>query len=761
MAEMDNRGKSTKAIASDSNEYTFRPRARVIRTLGQELISSETVALIELVKNAYDADATNVLIRFIGQLDKGRGSIEVIDNGHGMTMKTVLSAWMEPATNSKRTSTQSEGLKRNFLGEKGIGRFACSRLASELELITRRKSESQETYAFFDWTQFDNEKLYLDEVQILAEPRDPKEICPGGTIEAILANENNKKNINEGLKHGTILRMSKLTKTWIREDFAALQRDLSRLISPFEGLTDFNISLELPPEFFSFSSEIKPPEIIKYPHYSLKGVVHNNGSYRFTLRVYANGLTKEYLGRFLRGVDEDKPVMLMLTTDQAQELIDSLPEDEIDKRKIQTGPFEVELRIWDRDELGNVVQKTVSTLQDVRRDLDAVAGINIYRDGFRVLPYGEPHDDWLRLDMRRVQKPTMRLSNNQVVGFISIEANENPNLKDQSNREGLDENQALKDLREILLLLLNEIELVRYPLRPSRAKQPFSKPVQGLFSAAALDSLRNQFVAKYPDDEVTRQLVDDAQKSLEDQINEIQIVFGRYQRLAALGTLADVILHDGRHPLSVIIQQAVLGQEDIDDTKSITRSFLNGLQQRFNRIESQGNFLNTTFDKIEPFSGRRRGHPGQLYLEKIIENAVSVFHSEIKKLGVDIKLPKTETLMRVDQAEIQQIIVNLLQNSLYWLEYVEKDKRKIIITVDRIGVDHVEIIFADSGPGVSPAYREMIFEPYFSTKPDGVGLGLAIAGEIISDYYNGKLELLDSNLLPGAIFRITLKKRAK
>src|SRR5206468_2812584 len=120
-------------------------------------------------------------------------------------------------------------------------------------------------------------------------------------------------------------------------------------------------------------------------------------------------------------------------------------EEPQDTKLIECGHLDLELRVWDRDELGNVVQKTHSTIHDIRRDLDAVAGINIYRDGFRVLPYGEPQDDWLRLDLRRVQNPTLRLSNNQIYGVVHISADANPQLRDQSNREGLDENQALQD----------------------------------------------------------------------------------------------------------------------------------------------------------------------------------------------------------------------------------------------------------------------------------------------------------------------------
>lgn len=741
-----------------SSQFIFRPRARIMRILGEELISSETVAVIELVKNAFDADTTRVLIRFVGPLEEGKGYIEVIDNGHGMSMKTIETAWMEPATGDKRRRRRSEIFKRRLLGEKGIGRFACSRLAQELELITRRDTNPKEIYALFDWTQFDDESLYLDQIEILAEERNPEEICPGGIIETLWTNTRNKKPVATELSHGTILRMGQLKQEWTHSKFTNLQRDLSRLVSPFAEFPDFNIRLELPKEFEEYSTDITPPEIIKYPHYSVRGNVDEDGNYEFKLRVYASGFTKNQTGQFLWGIEKNDPVLLMFTTEQAEEQRKSNSSDEFNKRKVQTGPLEIELRIWDRDELGNIVQKTDSTLRNVRRDLDAVAGINIYRDRFRVLPYGEPHDDWLRLDMRRVQRPTMRLSNNQIVGFVSITSDKNPLLKDQSNREGLDENQALKDLRAILILLLNEIEIIRHPLRPKRSQQPFSRPVQGLFNALNLDNLRDQVATIYPDDKETQQLIEKTQQSLKEQIDEIQTVIARYQRLATLGTLIDVVLHDGRHPLSSIIKQAVLGQEDIDDVDGPNGSLVPNLYRRFKKIENQGNILRTVFDQMEPFGGRKRGRPTQLYLEEIIKDAVGVLRSEIDKLEIDVSLPQSETLVRVDQSEMQQVILNLLTNSLYWLQYIEKDKRKIKITVDRIAEDHVEIVFTDSGPGVSSDYKDLIFEPYFSTKPDGVGLGLAIAGEIISDYYDGKLELLDSGS-GGATFRITLRRR--
>ena len=178
-------GKSNRQMADStvrsSGTQALRPRARILRTFGDELISSETVAVIELVKNAYDADATRVLVRFQEPLEIGQGRIEVIDNGHGMSLETIQTTWMEPATLSRKREPRSESRKRRVLGEKGIGRFAASRLADYLEVVTRRAGMTTEVRALFDWKQFDDAEKYLDQVEVLWEEAGPTEICPGGT----------------------------------------------------------------------------------------------------------------------------------------------------------------------------------------------------------------------------------------------------------------------------------------------------------------------------------------------------------------------------------------------------------------------------------------------------------------------------------------------------------------------------------------------------------------------------------------------------
>lgn len=744
-----------------SNESALRPRARIMKTLGSELISNDAVAIIELVKNSYDAEANRVLIRFIGPLLPGHGVIEVFDDGNGMTLETVRGAWMEPATPGKRQITSSGKKERRVLGEKGIGRFAAMRLASELELITRARGSDREVYGLFDWTQFEDEKKYLDEVLILTDEREPEVVDSKVGLDALWPSVEVPIQCPPS-EHGTLLKMSRLTQAWDTERFHLIQRGLSRLISPFKENKDFSIYLQAPAEFSEFSAEIAPPEALNYPHYVVIGEIDSKGKCDLKLEVKAAGEIKRILGGFVREkkrglqyLDEGAYLDLKRTTE-------SDPEDGPKKwaQKLPVcGPLQIELRIWDRDDLGNIVQQTGSNVQNIRADIDSFAGINIYRDGFRVLPYGEPNNDWLRLDIRRVQNPTKRLSNNQIVGHISISADQNAGLKDQSNREGLDENQSYSDLREIMKSILGMIEDLRKKAKRAGEGDKKDSQTLSLFAPLDLSPIRQHLATVSPRDEVAKELLNNVERAYNKSVESLKAVVAKYHALATLGQLIDVLLHDGRLPLAKIRKEALLGQEDIVEKQLTGEELLKKLSSRLHIIGGQSDVLSTVFRRVEPFGGRKRGRPKQLYLEKIIEDAFGVCESQISDLKIETSLPTGQTLVRVDEAEIQEVIVNLLQNSLYWLQFVDAAHRRIDVSVRRTEQDHVEIIFGDTGPGISEENRARIFEPYFSTKKDGVGLGLAIVGEIIKDYYGGTLELLDSVSTSGAVFRITLTKR--
>ncbi|MEO0685779.1 MAG: ATP-binding protein [Cyanobacteria bacterium J06649_11] len=367
MSELDSSSKSTP----------FRPKARLLRTIGDELVSSDTVAITELVKNSYDADASCVLIRFTEPLERGKGEIEIIDDGHGMSLEAIQNSWMEPANSIKRKNSRSPRLSRRVLGNKGVGRFAASRLANYLEIVSRAKDSSSEVTALFDWSQFDDENKYLDEIEVRWNKTAPKKIKP----DTFLDNFNSlAKNIHFRGKHGTILKAMELRSSWQRGHLTDLRSSLSRLVSPFEEsiTSEFSIYLQLPSNLSDLAGKVEPPDSLGEPHYRISGIVNEDGTCEL--------ISEQRIMEKKHQKEIKKP---LVGNDQL----------------LQCGPFKVDFRVWDLDDLDKLAKRRSTTIRDIKRDLKSAAGVNIYRDGFRVLPYGEPKNDWLRLDMRRVQNP--------------------------------------------------------------------------------------------------------------------------------------------------------------------------------------------------------------------------------------------------------------------------------------------------------------------------------------------------------------------
>lgn len=716
----------------------FRPRARILRSLGDELISSETVAVIELVKNAYDADATRVLVKYRPPLKKGKGSIEIIDNGHGMDVGTIKTGWLEPATLSKLGQTYTESGRRRLLGEKGIGRFAAQKLTDKLELITRRRQASREIVMKTDWARFEDPDKYLDEITVSFRQRKVASLCKDGLLGDLrkMGVQKRIRNLNQG----TILRMDCLRGDWNKEMFERLRRGLSRLISPFSNIADFHVELEVPAPFENLSGLIGPSDILYHPIYVIKGTVDERGKYRLKL----------ILPDRKRAVTKTD-IFLITSNDDP----DAGPEG----RQPLCGPFELEFRIWDRgrDDIKPLADILKSTVRDVRKDLDDAAGVNVYRDGFRVLPYGEPGNDWLKLDSRRVDNPTLRLSNNQIVGYLFISADKNPELRDQTNREGLLEGRALEDLKRLVLKVLALIEAPRYKYRePIRSKK---RTGTGLFGRESLAKVRKHTAKKYPDDKRLQDIIESTETDLEKHEEEVQEVLARYRRLATLGQLVDIILHEGRTPTAKIRNQAQEGCRDVEENRVRLALLSDIFFKRFDIINKQGGVLADGFRRIAPFGGRKPGRPQETVLERIIQDTFDIFRTEAEEKCIMLDLPSTTNYVTVASVEISQVLVNLILNSLYWLTHVPAKNRSIRVRIHRRSEKGLSIIFSDSGPGVPEEIRDHIFEPYFSTKPNGIGLGLAIAGEIVTDYYNGALELLDTGPLPGATFRVVLRKR--
>jgi signal transduction histidine kinase len=704
---------SKTPIQKDSS--ILRPRARIVKTIGEELISDDNVALLELVKNSYDADASIIVIKFDGRvvveregkveirkLIKEGASITIYDDGSGMNLATIKESWMEPATVSKKRTKNSTEKHRRYTGEKGIGRFASAKLSSNLQIISKT-ADDNEVIVNFNWKDFEDNNLYLDEVRCSWEVREPIEF---------LANS-----------HGTKLILTNLNSDWDEEKIRRMGITLQRLINPVSPVTDFLISLELPAIFDSYAGTIEPPDSLKKPNYSIRGSINEIGSAIITYESKRNG--NKVLNDFIL-----------------------LKKDE----KFLTGPFNFDFRVWDLDNeaIDELAKETDTKRKHIKDALKEIAGISIYRDKFRVLPYGDPKFDWARLDLRRVNNPTLRISNNQIIGFVSIELDKNPEFKDQSNREGLVESEAFNQLKEFIKRILNELEIKRYEERPREAVE--SQTQEGLFNRFSMAPVAELIETKLPNDKAAKDIVDKTEASILEGVKKIQDVISRYRRLSTLGLLIDVILHDGNNFLARIDSDVHLLLKEINKNE-IDKD---AIRQRIKNINEEKKVLGQLFKRLEPFGGRKRGRPKSIVLEDAISNVFGLFNTEMEKFDISFNLSKTKNEVTIDEAELQMILVNLLQNSLYWLETIN-DERKIDVSVEKDD-EELSVIFSDSGPGVKDEHSDLIFDPYFSTRPDGVGLGLTIIGELVSEY-DGEFVLVNNGPLDGATFKIIFRRR--
>ena len=753
-------------VAFEDERAFLRPRARLMSMLGEELISNERVALIELVKNAYDADAQLVVIRFIAPLEEGRGSLEVWDDGHGMSEATVRGAWMEIATPYRQRSPRSETKGRRVLGAKGIGRFAAARLARQTTLVTRRDGAEEITLKV-DWGDFTQGDAYLDQVPISWSASEPRVFAPGGDAERLFDRITRDYRDSSGQPgdpgsqpadpggtaaspgaslghsaHGSLVRLEKLRQDWDDNAVQSLKRSLSRLIPPpppaeldVPDQPEFTIFLDAPDELRNRSGFVAASEALAHPDYRLVGTVESDGRAHLTFRSDAYHAEEEIESRLRAG------------------------------QRTSCGPLQIDIRVWD---LENTSVKRLLTLDlgarnisEIRALIRANSGIALYRDGFRVQPFGEPEFDWLGLDQRRVNNPTMRLSNNQIAGFVYTTADDNPGLRDRSHREGLIDTPEYEDLKAVIVAAINEIETRRYKLRRGDGGIARERErSKGIFEAFSLRPLREVINSRYSDDIELGRALESAEDEVQHGVRQVQEVLSRFSRLATLGTLVDVILHEGRTALTRINYVLRRMTKLIEKTMPGDPETAAAMEAIGKRFDEQAQALDRLFTQIEPLSGRRRGRPRRLSLQEVVRQGLAVIEGETEDAGVHVEVAGDDQVVTVDPADIMQIVINLVRNAVYWTsELPEPEPRRVMVRTQREDDGTVDLVVSDNGPGVPQDVRDLIFDAYFTTKADGVGLGLSIAGSIAKDFYAGELELLADGPLPGATFRARLRRR--
>jgi len=699
--------------AEDRIQFKIHPR--VFAALGADLVTNDVVAVIELVKNCYDAFATRVDVVFA----RGNGQwrhLDITDNGVGMDRKTLEEAWCVVATpyRLKNPIATKENRTRRVAGEKGLGRLSAARLGKQLEMVTKPATEPAWIITV-DWSSLSAEET-LDSCFATCE-----------RFTGDLPFENT----------GTRVRVLDLNSDWDNEQITDLAENLARLVSPFSKIKDFAIFLSAPDSGGkTLPSEIISPEFLSHPPYAIRGHVTAKGEVKARY---------EY-----NPVLQGKPRQCPITMDwsdvrKSSEITRKLPESHPD-----SGPFGFEIRAWDigADDTKEVAEHFDIAKGNIRKSIRAHKGISVYRDGILVLPKSDENRDWLGLDLRRISKVGTRLSTSQIVGYVSIGAEENKNVDDTSDREGLARNPAVLAFQETLIAVVRSLESQR---NEDRLKPGDEVKLTALLDGISADELAKEASAIAEEGGTAEEVltrVRDFGERLELLRDALKTRIAYYSRLATVGTIAQMLVHEIRNRTTALGRFLRLAREN-SRLFGEDKEFSIQLALAENSVQS----LEKLADTFAPLANRafRRGRRDSI-LEESISRCLSLLEGDIKREKVSVSAPpSTKTRVAVDPGELDTVILNLLLNSLYWIPKGERSP-ELEVTVRKLqNSQRARVTVSDSGSGVAEEDRDKIFLPGVTRKPGGIGMGLTVAAELVSEY-GGRLALVQPGKLGGATF---------
>lgn len=721
------------------NVYKIRPAGRHLLTIGRDLIQDSYAAIVELVKNAYDADSESVEIHFkatekpsenINGNPEKRIEITVRDYGHGMSQDTVINKWMVPSTPDKlerRTSPNG----RIMQGRKGIGRYAASMLGSTLLLETVSEC-AEKTTVLVNWHDFETSE-YLDDVELL--------------VETHLTDEHSGTTL-------TIEGGEEYYKEWNKYQFTKLNFELKKLISPVQNLINkeedkedqnFNIHLKISgfEDIEDIEETITPYPIFDLFDYKISGKIHANGKGTLTYALQkARNTVEEIISFDLNNYTACGDLIFDIRVyDREKESIEQL---------IHRGL---------KDDHGNYLGKL-----QARKILNESNGIGVYRNGFRIRPLGDPEFDWLKLNEKRIQNPSLKIGSNQVIGYVLIGSEEESDLIEKSARDGLRDNYAYKQLQKITNEVIKELEIRRFSFRRkaglSKPTLNVEKELNRIFSFENLkQTVRKKLIGEGMNAESAEEVILLINKEEEDKsqtVEEIRQAIATYQGQATLGKIMTVVLHEGRRPLNYFKNEIPRIDKFIKKFKD-TNNFENieKIELIANNTAINAKTFSDLFKRLDPLAMGKRGAKQNLSIESEIYNCFEIFRQQMEDKGIKFDISGS-AIIEAWKQDIAAIFTNLIENSIFWLSEKNPDIRKIIVNIitEENSLSHID--FCDTGPGIEPNLIEdnLIFEPQFSTKPGGTGIGLAIAGEAAER--NGlKLTALEST--NGAYFRLSIK----
>jgi signal transduction histidine kinase len=726
----------------------FRPYARLISILGDQLISNKWVGVIELVKNCYDADAEKVTIRFLNfdkdSLPESR-SIEIEDDGDGMELDTVLTVWMKPATpnklNKKKSNNRYTRKGRIMQGDKGVGRFAVYKLGNYIELYTKTKKENEVkvTVNFREYTL--NNELEIDNSDVDTKFLD--EITNSWVVNDTPQVIKNKKN------QGTLIRISDLRNEWKEDDLKKLMHAFYKMIPPiipgFEAKIErgFIVDIDWNNKIIQSDNSITIDQLLPIAPYSFQGSIEDDGKFTYIYRHNKKEIIDEI--NLFEDIEHDVKKLKLF---KEQFLIEDEETKGRDKWVVNRKPKIGELNFFFYAfDLTDKIHSLNTQEKDVLKD----NSVYLYRDYTRVYPYGEKGQDWLMLSKLRAEdRAGSYFSYNDLLGFVFISQEKNPKLRDSADREGLmNIDGAYEDFVALMqagLKVMKDFVDVDKRKDALKREKPFISANKG-FSDAYLQL--KDLLAELDD----KKLLDKSQKLFKATNNLVQQYKEKLSisnELAGVGMAVEKSSHDTYSLLTKLQANAKEFSEKFESDKVTKKE----LQQFFVDLADNLEFLYQELQILQPLFRVARKVTKDISINDVAKRVKRYFRKELEgniEFTIDDKLG--DVVVKTNTGLILQTLINLTDNSIYWLNQSNIPSKEIVLTLD---AENNKIIFSDNGPGIKEDLKEVVFMEFYSTKSEGRGLGLYIINELL-DRINATISIItieSEKILSGANFLI-------
>jgi signal transduction histidine kinase len=697
----------------------FEVDAGLLVQLGEQLVARRSVALAELIKNAYDADATVATVS-LEDITHENGTIIVEDNGVGMTFEQIRDHWMRIATDDKIRNPVSPMYGRPRTGAKGIGRFAARRLATKLTVdsVARREGGVRERVIVeFDWK---------------------KKFKPGQTLRKVPVTCD-RTVVGKSTPTGVTLYLENARDIWSEDDIVDLQRDLFTLVNPFpekseeplvaeDGeVTDPGFSLKLQiPEFPEYEGELGT-QFLATSWAVLKGHVDRKGVPHYTLHIRSRDEHLEFSpeGQVFEGLAEAR--------------------------------FTIHYFIY-KSEYFEDIDFGVRDAQRMGREQ---GGVRVYLDGFRVFPYGETGDDWLGLDEVRAGRiarlvdsigelrlmedrvpgrPWLLLpGNNQVFGAVEISRLKHPGIEINVSRERLVETESLDNLRRLVQLGIYWMTIQYARVRADELERQRESNVPSaleLIEQARDQVLSSESIAPEVQREVI-QVLDYAQERVRVEQEVLISELAMFRVLSSLGATIAMF----NHQLRAIVGGIRRIHTDLRELRPhILHEGIQSYESVLNQVETWRTLLDAQVSQLGSLLGKKkREQRKRLPLRTIVDRVTQPLSLYMEQFGIEFKneVPSSIRTPPIYEAELHAILLHILTNALKAVR--EREVREVEARARR-KEDGVHIFMLDTGPGVEPERREVVFKPFVtSSTPDpvlgeGTGLGLKAVRDIVDQY---------------------------